>query len=103
VRLEGLGKLKKKIHVIGTRTHDLPACSIVPQPTTLPRASFPFPYSSMYCMLAAWCDGLVLMSKYGKWQTVPNSMWSCHVTAYEIILDFLEIIVMYQYFFLYFM
>jgi hypothetical protein len=37
VRLEGLGQLKK-IHLIGTRTHDLPACSIVPQPTTLPRA-----------------------------------------------------------------
>jgi hypothetical protein len=26
VRLEGLGQLKK-IHLIGTRTHDLPACS----------------------------------------------------------------------------
>jgi hypothetical protein len=36
VRLEGLGKLKR-IHLIGTRTRDLPACSIVPQPTTLPR------------------------------------------------------------------
>jgi hypothetical protein len=34
VRLELLGKLKK-IHVIGTRTCDLPACSIVPQPTTI--------------------------------------------------------------------
>jgi hypothetical protein len=31
VRLEGLGQLKK-IHLIGTRTRDLPACSIVPQP-----------------------------------------------------------------------
>jgi hypothetical protein len=28
----------KKFHLIGTRTRDLPACSIVPQPTTLPRA-----------------------------------------------------------------
>jgi hypothetical protein len=34
--LEGLGKLKKKIHLIGARTRDLPVCSIVPQPTTLP-------------------------------------------------------------------
>jgi hypothetical protein len=34
-RLERLGTLKK-IHLIGTRTRDLPACSIVPQPTTLP-------------------------------------------------------------------
>jgi hypothetical protein len=38
VRLEGLGQLKK-IHLIGTRTCDLPACSIVPQPTTLPHAN----------------------------------------------------------------
>jgi hypothetical protein len=37
VRLDGLGQLKK-IHLIGTRTRDLPVCSIVPQPTTLPRA-----------------------------------------------------------------
>jgi hypothetical protein len=36
VRLEGLGKLKK-IHVIGTWIRDFPACSMVPQPTTLPR------------------------------------------------------------------
>jgi hypothetical protein len=38
VRLEGLGKLKKKIHLI--RDSNLPACSIVPQPTTLPLAPF---------------------------------------------------------------
>jgi hypothetical protein len=36
VRLEGLGKLKK-IHLIGTRNRDLPACNIVSQPTMLPR------------------------------------------------------------------
>jgi hypothetical protein len=35
MQLEELGQLKK-IHLIGTQTHDLPACSIVPQPTTLP-------------------------------------------------------------------
>jgi hypothetical protein len=30
MRLEGLGKLKKKeIHLIGTRSRDFPACSIV--------------------------------------------------------------------------
>jgi hypothetical protein len=27
-----------KKHLFGTRTRDLPVCSIVPQPTTLPRA-----------------------------------------------------------------
>jgi hypothetical protein len=40
VRLEGLGKLKKSNDLIGTRTRYLPTCSIVPQPTTLPRAAF---------------------------------------------------------------
>jgi hypothetical protein len=30
MRLEGLGKLKKKIHLIGIRIRDLPSCSIVP-------------------------------------------------------------------------
>jgi hypothetical protein len=38
MRLEGLGKLKKSNDLIGIRTRDLPACSVVPQPTTLPRA-----------------------------------------------------------------
>jgi hypothetical protein len=37
VQLEGLGTLKKSTSS-GTRTDDLPVCSIVPQPTTLPRA-----------------------------------------------------------------
>jgi hypothetical protein len=31
VRPEGLGKLKRFIHLIGSRTHGLPVCSIVPQ------------------------------------------------------------------------
>jgi hypothetical protein len=38
VRLEGLGKLKKSNDLIGIRIRDLPACSIVFQPTTLLRA-----------------------------------------------------------------
>jgi hypothetical protein len=37
MRLEGLGKLKK-IHLNGIRSRDLPACTIVPEPTTLLRA-----------------------------------------------------------------
>jgi hypothetical protein len=35
LRLEGLGKLKKSTSSV-TRTGDLPACSILPQPTMLP-------------------------------------------------------------------
>jgi hypothetical protein len=39
VWLEGLGKLKKKCNdFIGNRNRELPACNIVPQQTTLPRA-----------------------------------------------------------------
>jgi hypothetical protein len=40
VRPEGLGKLGtlKRIHLIGTRSRDLTACSLVPEPTTLPGA-----------------------------------------------------------------
>jgi hypothetical protein len=33
VRLEGLGQLKKSNDLIGNLTRDLPACSIVPEPT----------------------------------------------------------------------
>jgi hypothetical protein len=41
VRLGEFSKLKKKkIHLIGTRTRDLPTCTIVPQPTSLLRAPF---------------------------------------------------------------
>jgi hypothetical protein len=36
VRLEGLGQLKKSNDLIENRIRDLPACNIVPQPTTLP-------------------------------------------------------------------
>jgi hypothetical protein len=37
VRLEGLGQLENPV-TIENRTRDIPACSIVPQPTTLPRS-----------------------------------------------------------------
>jgi hypothetical protein len=37
VRLEGLGKLKIFTDLIGTRTRELAACSIVLQPSTLRR------------------------------------------------------------------
>jgi hypothetical protein len=38
VQLEGIGQLKYFSDLIRNRTHDLPACSIVPQSTMLPRA-----------------------------------------------------------------
>jgi hypothetical protein len=39
MQLEGLGNLKKSSDLIRTRTCDLPACSLVPQRTMLPRAT----------------------------------------------------------------
>jgi hypothetical protein len=38
IRPEGLGKLKNSNELIGNQTRDLPACSIVPQSSMLPRA-----------------------------------------------------------------
>jgi hypothetical protein len=38
VQLEGFMSIEKSNDLIGNRTRDLPACSIVPQPTTLPLA-----------------------------------------------------------------
>jgi hypothetical protein len=38
MRLEGLGQSKKFNDHIGNQSRDLPACSIISQPTTLPRA-----------------------------------------------------------------
>jgi hypothetical protein len=48
VRLEGLGKLKKSNDLIGNQTHDLPAFSIVPQPTVLLRAAVLYALSYKY-------------------------------------------------------
>jgi hypothetical protein len=39
VRPEGLHRLKKCNDLRGTRTRDIPACSIAPQPSTLPRGT----------------------------------------------------------------
>jgi hypothetical protein len=38
VRQEGLDKLKKSSYLIGNRSRDLLACSILPEAITLPRA-----------------------------------------------------------------
>jgi hypothetical protein len=40
VRLEGLGQLKKSNDFKGNQIRNLPACSTVPQPTTLPRTLY---------------------------------------------------------------
>jgi hypothetical protein len=45
LRLEGIGQLKKFNDFIENRNRDLPACSIVPQPTTLLRG---LPYKTEF-------------------------------------------------------
>jgi isocitrate dehydrogenase kinase/phosphatase len=40
VRLEDLGSIEKSNDHFGNRIRDLPACSILPQPTTLPRVVY---------------------------------------------------------------
>jgi hypothetical protein len=44
MRLEGLSELKKSSHLFGNQTRDLPACGIVPQPTTLSHATLTYKY-----------------------------------------------------------
>jgi hypothetical protein len=40
---ERIRKFEKFSNLIGIPTHDVPACSVVPQPTTLPRATKTMP------------------------------------------------------------
>jgi hypothetical protein len=53
VWLEGLGKLKKSTSS-GTRTVDFPACSIVPQPTTLPHAAMKWQEVAENCIMRSF-------------------------------------------------
>jgi hypothetical protein len=50
VRLEGLGKLKKFVHLIRSRTHGLPAYSIVPQPTTPLNTQYVIETQTCFCL-----------------------------------------------------
>jgi hypothetical protein len=54
VKLEGLNKLKKLFDLIGSRTLDLPDCSIVPQPTMLPRAPYVYIYVYIYKIIVTF-------------------------------------------------
>jgi hypothetical protein len=57
VRLEGLGKLKKKFSdLIGTKTHGLPTCSILSEPTTLPSAPMTSLTFTIQLFHHQWCE-----------------------------------------------
>jgi hypothetical protein len=70
MRLEGLGK-SKKIHFIGIRTRDLPACSIVSQPTTI---KFVSPYT---------CK-----SNEGSLNKIGSKKWNLNIYTYSPIFFF---------------
>jgi hypothetical protein len=59
VRLEGSGKLNKSNDHIGIRTRVRLACSIVPQPSTLPRVPF-------------LCSVDVQIERYLDWPNLPE-------------------------------
>jgi hypothetical protein len=65
VRLEELGKLKKST-LFGIRTGDLPACSIVTQPTALPRAP------KFYSMLN-------ILLKIMNWNRFESTKWPTRI------------------------
>jgi hypothetical protein len=80
VRLEGLDKLEKFSDLIGIRTHDLPACSIIPQPTALPRT----PWKSQFMGICIRC---YIMHKYG----VQFESWPIHWLSWlEFVVVFLS-------------
>jgi hypothetical protein len=65
---------KKSNNLIGNRTRDLPACSIVPQPTTLPRAPGVLVINSLIYSpsnsrhvehRAGWCSGNASATNWG--------------------------------------
>jgi hypothetical protein len=66
VRLERLDKLKKFNDLIRNRTRDLPVCSVVPQPSTLPRA--PLSLCSISTFPCPW------MSR-AQWQCNTGKQW----------------------------
>jgi hypothetical protein len=78
VRLEDLGTSKIVNNLIGTRTRDLPSCSIVLQPSTLPRASYiifnPYLcwiwYRPMYIVIVCGLD------LRGKTTRFPAKAWN---------------------------
>jgi hypothetical protein len=67
VQLEGLGQLVKTNNIIEIRTRDLPACSLVPQPTTLPRApKFTFTVHFNELLMNRFINAVKHMTYIGK-------------------------------------
>jgi hypothetical protein len=90
VRLEGLGKLKKSTSS-GTRSGAFPACSIVPQPTTLPRA--PVKYKAHGNIWAYFTNAfLIHCTSYYSWFSHIADMnlflqSSTHYTRHNVLVN----------------
>jgi hypothetical protein len=79
LRLKVLGQLKKFNDLVGNRTRDLPACSMVPQPTTLPRAPFLFILSIYYSPVILSFDVIrfeLLIALLNKSQINNFGLWA---------------------------
>jgi hypothetical protein len=70
MRLEGLGELKKFSDLIGIRSRNLPDCSIVPQPTTLPRG--PRTKSSICISGLRECHCVMVSVVHLEWENDTN-------------------------------
>jgi hypothetical protein len=95
VRLEGLGKLKKSNNFIGNWTRDLPACSIVPQPTTqVPKFQRKLVPSSLgYKQQHSVAFPRVLAKCHGRWrsrnfkQITVNTIQTKNYTNYALVAE----------------
>jgi hypothetical protein len=68
---EGLGKLKKNsLHFMGSRTRNLPACSIVPQPLRYRALERHVVHITVHII----CIALVNWSVYGKSRYVHHNV-----------------------------
>jgi hypothetical protein len=88
VRLEVLRQLKK-IHLIGTRTDNLPACSLVPQPTTLPLAPPPDVFGRReICLLTLRHSRILLQIALNLWLSILKKSYHRELVWYISFLQF---------------
>jgi hypothetical protein len=73
--LERLARLRKFNGHIGSRTCDLPARSIEPQPTTLPRAPFPLPDSFITKKINSFCKCNQLQQEWERTRMHIGYWW----------------------------
>jgi hypothetical protein len=82
----GAGRVRsiEKIHLLGTRTRDLPTCSIVPEPTTLPRA----PVSTIQDTESRW--ETKRYEVYEKYEVLTAVSGSLSVTMWRRVLWYVD-------------